>query len=93
MLKVMTWNIENLFRPGTPFGPDSQEIYEAKLEGLASMINAQAPDVLALQEIGDLDALGDLVELLKGDWDPRVSEHADSRGIRLAGCPASQSPE
>jgi hypothetical protein len=54
--KVMTWNVENLFRPGSPFRPDSQDVYEAKLEGLASKINTQAPDVLALQEVGDLDA-------------------------------------
>ncbi len=82
-MKVMTWNVENLFRPGSPFGPDTQEIYEAKLKGLASTINAQAPDVLALQEIGELEALDDLVDLLEGDWDRRVSEHADGRGIRV----------
>ena len=35
MFKVMSWNVENLFRPFTETGPDSSAVYEAKLEGLA----------------------------------------------------------
>jgi hypothetical protein len=42
MFKVMTWNVENLFRPDDPAGPESQSVYETKLEGLAATINAQA---------------------------------------------------
>ncbi|MDP8929374.1 MAG: endonuclease/exonuclease/phosphatase family protein [Actinomycetota bacterium] len=83
-MKVMTWNVENLFRPGQPSAPPSQAVYEAKLKGLAATINSQAPDVLALQEIGDLDALHDLIALLDGNWQQRVSSLPDRRGIRVA---------
>jgi hypothetical protein len=44
----MTWNVENLFPAGGPSGPASPDVYEAKLEGLAATINAQAPDVVGL---------------------------------------------
>lgn len=83
-MKVMTWNVENLFRPGNGSDQTAQEVYAAKLEGLAATINAQAPDVLALQEVGDLDALEDLVARLEGDWQRRVSARPDQRGIRVA---------
>ena len=68
MFKVMTWNIENLFRPGHASGPPDQAVYGDKIEGLAATINEQAPDALALQEVGDLDALDDLVQQLQGAW-------------------------
>jgi endonuclease/exonuclease/phosphatase family metal-dependent hydrolase len=84
VLKVMTWNLENLFRPGAPSGPRSDAVYQTKLQGLAAMINAQAPDVLAVQEIGDPDALADLVGQLTGDWQTQISTHPDERGIRVA---------
>jgi endonuclease/exonuclease/phosphatase family metal-dependent hydrolase len=84
VFKVMTWNVENLFKPGAPAGPQSQATYGAKIQGLASTINDQAPDVLALQEIGDDAALDDLVEHLDGTWHRRVSKHPDQRGIRVA---------
>ena len=45
-------NLENLFKPGSPSGPPSQAVYDAKLQGLASTINAHAPDALSVQEIG-----------------------------------------
>jgi endonuclease/exonuclease/phosphatase family metal-dependent hydrolase len=77
MFKVMTWNVENLFKAGASAGPPSRAIYEAKLAGLASMINGQAPDALALQEIGDPAALDDLVNKLTGTWHRRVSRHPD----------------
>ena len=53
VFKVMTWNVENLFRVGQPSGPTTAAVYDNKLKGLANAINAQAPDALALQEIGD----------------------------------------
>ncbi len=84
MFKVMSWNVENLFRPGAPSGPSSQAAYQVKLQGLASTINAQAPDVLAVQEIGDPAALDDLAALLDGTWHAQVSTHPDARGIRVA---------
>ena len=84
MFKVMTWNVENLFKPGAPAGPDTEALYEAKLEGLAATIDGQSPDALALQEIGDPEALADLVSLLSGSWHQRVSRHPDQRQIRVA---------
>jgi endonuclease/exonuclease/phosphatase family metal-dependent hydrolase len=85
VFKVMTWNVENLFRPGADGGPDTQDVYEAKLEGLAETINAQAPDALSVQEIGDPAALNDLIGKLNGGpWNQRVSTHPDQRHIRVA---------
>ena len=40
-LKVMTWNVENLFRPGSVFGPKTKAIYTEKLDALAATINEQ----------------------------------------------------
>jgi endonuclease/exonuclease/phosphatase family metal-dependent hydrolase len=84
VFKVMTWNVENLFRPGTPAGPPTQAVFERKLDGLASVIEDQSPDALAVQEIGDPAALDDLVGRLTGTWHQHVSSHPDGRGIRVA---------
>jgi endonuclease/exonuclease/phosphatase family metal-dependent hydrolase len=73
MVVVATWNLENLFRPGTEFGPSDQAAYEAKLGSLAGTINEVAPDVLAVQEVGDPVALADLAGLLDGDWQIETS--------------------
>src|SRR5437764_718774 len=80
----MTWNVENLFRVGQPSGPATAAVYDNKLQGLAKAINEQAPDALAVQEIGDPAALDDLVALLNGTWQRQVSAHPDGRGIRVA---------
>src|SRR5262249_9308974 len=77
MFKVMTWNVENLFKPGSPSGPPTQSAYDTKLQGLAATINDEAPDALALQEIGDPAALDDLVQRLRGTWHRRVSQLPD----------------
>jgi endonuclease/exonuclease/phosphatase family metal-dependent hydrolase len=79
----MTWNVENLFRPGAPAGPTTAAVYDAKLTGLAKAINEQAPDALAVQEIGDPAALDDLIGLLAGSWQAQLSTHPDGRGIRV----------
>lgn len=84
MFKVMTWNVENLFRPGDNGGADSEAAYQEKLQGLADMINSQLPDALSLQEIGDPAALADLVALLDGTWHQHLSVHPDQRHIRVA---------
>lgn len=85
MFKVMSWNLENLFKPGHASGPPTQAIYDQKIQGLAATINAQAPDALAVQEVGDPAALDDLVNQLNGGpWHRRVSKHPDQRDIRVA---------
>src|SRR3954449_10997042 len=53
VFKVMTWNVENLFKPGAPSGAPNQDAYDTKIQQLAAAINDQVPDALALQEIGD----------------------------------------
>jgi Endonuclease/Exonuclease/phosphatase family len=68
MVVLATWNVENLFRPGAEFGPTSEAAYEAKPTGLVHVIGDMRPDVLAVQEVGDPEALQDLVERLDGDW-------------------------
>lgn len=83
--KVMTWNVENLFLVGSEFGPKTQEEYRQKLISLANVILDLDPDVLALQEIGSLEALEELIALLKGRYPYKsVSTSPDSRGIRVS---------
>jgi hypothetical protein len=47
----MTGNIQNLFPVGHGDGPATQQEYDDKVADLAEVINAVAPDVLALQEV------------------------------------------
>jgi hypothetical protein len=42
----MSWNVENLFRPGGAAGVSDPAPYEQKLTNLASMIEAHRPDVI-----------------------------------------------
>jgi endonuclease/exonuclease/phosphatase family metal-dependent hydrolase len=81
MVKVGTWNLENLFRPG-PSGPLTDSAYTAKLEALAETIRQLDPDVLAVQEVGDPDALKDLAALLDG-YAHTATATPDGRGIRV----------
>lgn len=84
IFKVMTWNVENLFLHGTEFGPKTEAEYQDKLQSLAKTILAIDPDVLGLQEIGDLEALNDLNALLQGRYPhDYVSSSPDRRGIRV----------
>jgi endonuclease/exonuclease/phosphatase family metal-dependent hydrolase len=82
MVVIGTWNLENLFRPGGDGGPDPAA-YAAKLEALRTTITTIAPDVLAVQEVGDPEALKDLAGRLTGEWHTVCSQHPDSRGIRV----------
>ena len=68
MVRIGTWNLENLFRPGDEGGPSDPAVYEAKLAALAGVIARMAPDVLAVQEVGNPDALADLAERAGGGW-------------------------
>lgn len=81
-MRLGTWNLENLFRPGEDGGPSGQDEYDAKLDGLAATISGLAPDVLAVQEVGDPAALDDLVDRLDGTWRTALAE-PDARGIRV----------
>jgi endonuclease/exonuclease/phosphatase family metal-dependent hydrolase len=80
----MTWNVENLFLPGAPSGPESEEVWQRKLTTLATTISAIAPDVLALQEIGSPEAFDQLQVRVAADYPHgRLSSAPDSRGIRV----------
>lgn len=72
-VRVGTWNLENLFRPGGQFGPRQVEVYQQKLDGLASTITAMAPDILGVQEVGAPEALDDLVGRLGPGWSVALS--------------------
>jgi len=83
-LTVMTWNIQNLFPMGHGDGPTTQQEYDDKVAGLAEVINAVAPDVLALQEVGPEQVLADLNAACSIDFDNRLAGLPDIRGIRVA---------
>jgi endonuclease/exonuclease/phosphatase family metal-dependent hydrolase len=83
MLTVATWNLENFFRPGVGAGPTSQVAYDDKVAHLKATIEAIAPDVLGVQEVGQPEALEDLRAALGADWHAIASEHPDGRGIRV----------
>ena len=51
VVRVGTWNLENLFRPDSVAGSESEAIYAVKLQALAETITALAPEVLAVQEV------------------------------------------
>jgi len=68
VIRIGTWNLENLFKPPNPFAPKTEEEYQAKLDALASAITRMDPHVLAVQEVGDPVALGELADRVGGTW-------------------------
>lgn len=82
VVRIGTWNLENLFRPEAGADPAAEEDYRAKLKVLAGVISAIAPDVLAVQEVGDVEALTDLATRVGGVWHCRTAD-PDRRGIRV----------
>lgn len=81
---MLTWNVQNLFAAGTEDGPPDQAAFDAKLGSLAEVLDAQQPDVAALQELGPPEVLAQLQQRL-GHQLPhqQLSEHPDGRGIRV----------
>lgn len=83
--RAMTWNVENLFRPGAGASQADQQRFQRKLTLLSDVINQLDPDVVALQEIGGEEPLYDLQGALGGNYSHRaVSAFPDGRGIRVA---------
>ncbi len=81
---VATWNLENLFLPGSGDGPRDQAAYDRKLDALAATIGGLEPDVLAVQEVGDPEALDDLVGRLDGSWNVALAGVREGeRAIRV----------
>jgi len=81
---VMTWNVQNLFLPSHPEGPDDQATFQQKLTSLAAVINQAQPDVLALQEVGPDGVLGQLQATLTHHMPHAIEGQPGSRGIRVA---------
>jgi len=82
MVRVGTWNVENLFLPGGEAGPKTEDAYQQKLDALAATITDLAPDVLAVQEVGEPQALDDLAARVGGGWHVELAD-PDGRGIRV----------
>lgn len=83
MVRIGTWNLENLARPGDrAASPDRWEAYEAKLATVAATIVDCGLEVLAVQEVLDPVALADLVARLPGTWRTALAD-PDGRGIRV----------
>ena len=58
--QLMTWNVENLFRPALGADQEEMDRYAAKLSLLARIIAHHGPDVVGLQEVGGDDELADV---------------------------------
>jgi len=83
-LRLMTWNVQNLFEPGTPDGPKTPTAFAAKIQSLASVINGFAPHVLCLQEVGSDAALSALQAALIPTLPHWLLGLPDPRRIRVA---------
>jgi endonuclease/exonuclease/phosphatase family metal-dependent hydrolase len=83
-MRLMTWNVENLFLPSQEGGPDSDEAFDRKLTSLAAVIDQAAPDVAALQEVGSAEALARLQARLTHQLPHAALGEPDDRGIRVA---------
>ena len=83
MFSVLTWNVENLFRPSQTATPQEFQHYNDKLGLLAQVINQLNPDVVALQEVGGLEPLLDL-QTACGYPHRDISNFPDHRHIRVA---------
>src|SRR5215470_15618362 len=81
MARIGTWNVENFFRPDAG-SPGDEDAYQAKVAHLAETIKTMAPDVLAVQEVGDPEALADLATAVGGPWNLETAG-PDGRGIRV----------
>jgi endonuclease/exonuclease/phosphatase family metal-dependent hydrolase len=82
--KVMTWNVENLFRPKANAPAAAVAAYRTKIDNLAQAIRRLDPDVVGFQEIGGPEPMQDLLALLgSGYRGVAVSKFPDARGIRV----------
>ena len=53
---VMTWNVENLFRPGHHSGPTTDDAYRDKLAGTTAMIGAGTQFGPAASRVSTIEA-------------------------------------
>lgn len=83
VLTIMTWNVENLFRPAPGARSGEVDRYRAKLAELTRVITESGGDLVGLQEVGDSGAFADLLTGLGDRWSGVLSQLPDSRGIRV----------
>jgi len=84
-VKIMTWNVENLFKPGPAAELADRQRFDQKCALLATVINTADPDAIALQEIGGEEPLHSLQQALAGNYPhATISAFPDHRGIRVA---------
>jgi len=81
---LMSWNVQNLFLPDAKATEQVSERFQAKLAALASVIDSQQPDLLALQEVGPDGALQALQAALATPLPHALEGEPDARGIRVA---------
>ncbi len=82
--RIITWNVENLFRPLPDASADERDRYDAKIKLIAGVLRGLDPDVVALQELGGADALADLAtQMDMGALGQAISSSPDARGIRV----------
>jgi aldo/keto reductase family protein/endonuclease/exonuclease/phosphatase family protein len=74
VLTLMTWNVENFFAPQ----PADRAAYDARLAELAEVIRTAAPDLLALQEVGDEQPFEALRNKLVAGWTGVLSTHFET---------------
>lgn len=82
-LTAMTWNVENLFKPPPNAPAAKKRQYSDKLALLARVIDFHSPDLVALQELGSGEALGDLQRRASDDYRFRRIGREDGRGIQV----------
>lgn len=81
MFRIATFNIKDLFSPSKP---EHEEIFERKLDYLASHIEQSHASVIALQEVGDAPAFERLLQRKELAYFTPTVGSADERGIRCA---------
>jgi hypothetical protein len=61
--RLIIWNVQDLLAVGAEGGARPQQGFDAKLAAPAAVVDAQQPDVLALQEVGEPEQLAALHQL------------------------------
>jgi endonuclease/exonuclease/phosphatase family metal-dependent hydrolase len=80
---VATWNVENLFRPGSGGTKLTRAGYRRKLDYLADTLVGAHADVVTLQEVGGEGELSDLAKATGDHFAHQAVGVPDPRGIRV----------
>lgn len=91
-VKVMNWNVKNLFNdkkdsPDVTFVPEEitpTAAYQSKLDAIAGVISGAGPDVVILQEVENQIVVDDLSAKLGSYPNHGITQGNDPRGIDIA---------